>query len=65
MTNRSIENTEALVGQRILRIEDQTLLRGRGRFVDDMPTYRNTLHAAFVRSPHPHARIEHIDIHFA
>jgi len=62
MTNRSSENTEALVGQRILRIEDQTLLRGRGRFVDDMPTYRNTLHAAFVRSPHPHARIEHIDI---
>ena len=57
MTNRSSENTEAFVGQRILRTEDQTLLRGRGRFVDDMPTYRNTLHAAFVRSPHPHARI--------
>ena len=41
MTNQSSEHTQALVGQRILRTEDQTLLRGRGRFVDDMPTYRN------------------------
>ena len=62
MTNQSREHTQAFVGQRILRTEDQTLLRGRGRFVDDIPTFRNTLHAAFIRSPHPHARIDHIDI---
>ena len=61
MTNQSREHTQTFVGQRILRTEDQTLLRGRGRFVDDMPTFRNTLHAAFIRSPHPHARIDHID----
>ncbi len=48
------------IGERVRRIEDPALLRGRGQFVDDirMP---GMLHAAFVRSPHPHARIEGID----
>ncbi len=49
-----------VIGERVRRIEDPALLRGRGQFVDDirMP---GTLHAAFVRSPHPHARITGID----
>ncbi len=48
------------IGEPVRRIEDPALLRGRGRFVDDirMP---GMLHAAFVRSPHPHARIAGID----
>ena len=35
-------------------------MRGRGQFVDDI-RIPGTLHAAFVRSPHPHARIAGID----
>lgn len=39
------------------RIEDARLLMGRGRYIDDLPVGADTLHAAFVRSPHGHARI--------
>jgi carbon-monoxide dehydrogenase large subunit len=45
-----------LIGSRILRIEDEPLLRGAGRFIDDV-VVADVLHAAFVRSPHPHAAI--------
>ena len=48
------------IGERVRRIEDPALLRGRGQFVDDIHI-PGTLHAAFVRSPHPHARIAGID----
>jgi carbon-monoxide dehydrogenase large subunit len=43
-------------GARITRLEDPTLLTGRGQFVDDVDL-PGALHAAFVRSPHAHARI--------
>ena len=49
-----------LFGARVKRLEDPALLTGRGRFVDDIHL-PGTLHAAFVRSPHPHARIRGID----
>jgi aerobic carbon-monoxide dehydrogenase large subunit len=49
-----------LIGARIKRLEDEPLLRGRGRFVDDI-TLPGVWHAAFVRSPHPHALINSID----
>jgi carbon-monoxide dehydrogenase large subunit len=49
----------SLIGSRILRLEDEPLLRGRGRFVDDLAV-PGLLHAAFVRSPHPHALIRNI-----
>jgi carbon-monoxide dehydrogenase large subunit len=48
------------IGSRITRIEDEPLLRGRGRFVDDI-ALPGAWHAAFVRSPHPHALIKSID----
>ncbi len=50
----------AVIGQPILRREDERLLRGRGRFVDDhrLP---HTAHLALLRSPHAHARIASID----
>jgi len=38
------------------RVEDDALVRGAGRFMDD-PRLPNTAHAVFVRSPHAHARI--------
>ena len=50
------------VGQRVLRVEDRPLLRGRGQFIDDLPTKTGTLHVAILRSPHPHADIAAIDI---
>ena len=48
------------IGQRLKRFEDPKLLTGRGSYVDDM-TLPGMLHVVFVRSPHPHARIESID----
>ena len=52
---------QGAVGQSVLRREDDYLLRGQGRFVDDLPTPLNTLHLAFVLSPYAHARIASID----
>ncbi|MGB6538085.1 MAG: xanthine dehydrogenase family protein molybdopterin-binding subunit [Xanthobacteraceae bacterium] len=49
-----------LIGARVGRIEDDRLLRGSGRFVDDIAS-AGVLAAAFVRSPHPHAVIRAID----
>ena len=49
------------VGRRVLRTENRSLLVGEGGFVDDVPTGPGTLHAAFLRSPHPHAEILSID----
>ena len=42
------------------RFEDERLLRGTARFVEDLDT-ANCLHAVFVRSPHAHARIVSFD----
>ena len=44
----------------MLRLEDGPLIRGRGRFVDDLK-FAGMLEAAFVRSPHAHAAIRGID----
>ncbi|HEX8968978.1 MAG TPA: molybdopterin cofactor-binding domain-containing protein, partial [Chloroflexota bacterium] len=48
--------TRSYIGRRLPRLEDQRLLRGEGRFTDDW-TLANESFAAFVRSPHAHARI--------
>ncbi|MBB5215134.1 xanthine dehydrogenase family protein molybdopterin-binding subunit [Parapusillimonas granuli] len=45
------------VGRRAERIEDATLLTGRGRYGDDVGVKPGTLYAAVVRSPHAHARL--------
>ncbi|MEZ0108021.1 carbon-monoxide dehydrogenase large subunit [Catenulispora sp. EB89] len=52
--------SEKLVGQPLVRKEDPRLLRGDGRYVDDLG--RGALAAAFVRSPNAHARIADIDV---
>jgi len=49
-----------LIGSRVPRLEDFSLLTGGARFVDDIAA-PGALHAAFVRSPHPHALIRGID----
>ena len=52
--------TTRLFGQRIQRVEDPALLRGQGRFTDDI-TADGVLHAAFVRAPMAHGRVLSID----
>src|SRR5262249_17071755 len=47
-------------GAAVPRIEDPDLVRGRGRFLDDIEL-SGMLYAAFVRSVHAHARIRGID----
>jgi len=48
------------IGERVLRLEDGPLIRGQGRFVDDLK-FPGMLEAAFVRSPHAHVGIRGID----
>lgn len=45
-----------------VRVEDEALLRGSGRFIDDMPLRSGTLHAAILRAPVAHATIHSIEI---
>jgi carbon-monoxide dehydrogenase large subunit len=47
-------------GASVKRKEDPALLKGEGQFVDDIHL-PGMLHAAFLRSPHPHAKIKRID----
>ena len=51
---------EPYVGRPLPRFEDARLVAGRGRFTDDF-AFDGQAYAAFVRSPHPHARIRSID----
>src|SRR5687767_7440594 len=48
------------VGQSVKRLEDPRLLTGQGRYVDDV-VVPGMLHATFVRSDLPRARITRID----
>ncbi|GAA2016145.1 xanthine dehydrogenase family protein [Nakamurella flavida] len=52
------------VGRSVLRTEDVALTTGHGRYTDDIGAGGATpaLEAAFVRSPHAHARILDIDV---
>jgi aerobic carbon-monoxide dehydrogenase large subunit len=48
------------MGRAVTRLEDHTLLRGAGHFIDDI-ALPGLLHACFVRSPVAHARLTGID----
>ena len=48
------------IGQPVLRFEDPKLLRGQGRYINDV-NLPGQVHAVFVRSPHAHAKILRID----
>jgi carbon-monoxide dehydrogenase large subunit len=47
-------------GASVRRLEDPRLITGHGRYTDDI-RLPGLLHAAFLRSPHAHARIRHLD----
>jgi carbon-monoxide dehydrogenase large subunit len=52
--------TTKLFGEPVRRREDARLIIGKGRYLDDIGS--GSLAAAFVRSPHAHARITDIDV---
>src|ERR1700704_42317 len=53
-------------GERVQRVEDDRLLRGKGRFTDDIDENgERALECCFVRSPYAHARIRSVDVNAA
>ena len=52
------------IGQPVLRFEDPRLLRGQGRYINDV-NLPGQAYAVFVRSPHAHAKIRSIDVEAA
>ena len=50
----------ARFGKSQVRVEDQRFLTGQGHYIDDVNLPRQA-YAAFVRSPHAHARVRGID----
>lgn len=50
-----------LFGRSLRRLEDARFLAGQGRYVADLAA-PGALHAAFLRSPHAHARLHRIDV---
>ncbi|MEA2982167.1 MAG: aerobic carbon-monoxide dehydrogenase large subunit [Alphaproteobacteria bacterium] len=53
-------NVTNTIGTRLPRLEDERLLTGKGRYLDDLPS-TGALAAAFARSPYAHAKIVRID----
>jgi len=49
------------VGKEVNRVEDPLLLTGRAEFIDNV-VLPGMLHCAILRSPHPHARIQSVDV---
>ena len=56
-----LDRPNSYIGRSVPRPNAPRLAEGRGAFVDDIETGGRTGHAAFVRSPHAHARIRSID----
>ena len=52
---------ETWVGQALPRKEENRLLRGRGKFADDIKL-REMLYLKFVRSPYAHAKVVSVDV---
>ncbi|MDA4112769.1 MAG: xanthine dehydrogenase family protein molybdopterin-binding subunit [Thaumarchaeota archaeon] len=52
----TVQRGRLLVGQSLKRVEDLKFVTGSGAYLDDLK-FPNVLYAAFVRSPHAHAKI--------
>jgi len=50
-----------MIGQPLPRLEDRRLVTGNGQYTDDI-SVEGQVYAAFLRSPHAHARIAAIDV---
>jgi 2-furoyl-CoA dehydrogenase large subunit len=62
VNQNSTANEPFYTGRAVRRLEDTDLLRGHGRFGDDLPVRPDMLHAAILRSPHAHAEIQSLDV---
>src|SRR5919106_845895 len=60
MKRDDASRAQAYIGTSLPRASAKRLLAGRGQYVDDMKLPR-LVHAAFLRSPFAHARVERID----
>ena len=52
--------TTDMLGKRVKRVEDNRLITGKGRYVDDIKL-QSMAHVAILRSPYAHANIRSID----
>ncbi|MCU0856582.1 MAG: xanthine dehydrogenase family protein molybdopterin-binding subunit, partial [Rhodobacteraceae bacterium] len=57
----SFDRPNSYIGRSVPRPDAKRLLEGRGRYVDDVQLPR-MVHAAFLRSPHAHAKIRGLDV---
>ena len=60
MQDHGVETLRFGSGQIVRRLEDPALLTGRGQFTDDLQR-EGLVHLVFLRSPHAHALIKHVD----
>jgi carbon-monoxide dehydrogenase large subunit len=60
MTTQVSEETTALVGTPMKRVEDPSMIMGAAKYIDDLKL-PGMAHVAVVRSPYAHARIRSID----
>ena len=51
----------SILGNRVVRLEDPTLLTGAGKYVDDLAA-PGAAHVAFVRSPVAHGTLRSVDV---
>lgn len=56
------ESLNKFLGKSVERVEDASLLLGRGRYIDDLPIRKDTAYLAILRSPHGHAQLISIDV---
>jgi carbon-monoxide dehydrogenase large subunit len=61
MTDMSVPPMTSPIGQSLKRREDERFLTGAGQYTDDVVMHGQT-YAAFLRSPHAHARIKSINL---
>ena len=61
MSSTKKDGTRNWVGQALPRKEENRLLRGRGKFADDVKL-REMLYLRFIRSPFAHAKIVSVDV---
>jgi len=59
-----LDRPNSYIGRAVPRADAARLLEGRGRYVDDLQLPR-MLHAAFLRSPYAHARVNGFDLEAA
>jgi 2-furoyl-CoA dehydrogenase large subunit len=66
--SKSVEREEGAeddtknVGKRYPRREDDRLVQGEGKYMDDFEPVPDLHHVCFLRSPHAHADIDEIDV---